>query len=119
MLKPQNLQHVYPVLKLQTVNITTSPIKTIILFAETEQELQRLKQSFHLTQTSDLNLIVVGAFKQEGVIEIETDRVFRFDKKPTDSELIMIGSCSQQFLLSAVENGAISVCIRTKISQIA
>ena len=95
MLKPQNLQHVYPVLKLQTVNITTSPIKTIILFAETEQELQRLRQSFHLTQTSDLNLIVVGAFKQEGVIEIETDRVFRFDKKPTDSELIMIGSCSQ------------------------
>ena len=114
MLKPQNLQHVYPILNLQTVNITLSKMKTIIFYAETEQELQEFRKSFSMNQFEDARLIELGSFQKEGVKQIESDRVFLFEKKPIDSDYIMIGRCSQQFLLSAVENGAISICVRTK-----
>jgi hypothetical protein len=95
MLKPPNVIHVYPVLPHQTIKIPKSNnTRSISVIAATNNELQTLRDYFRGVSTLGIDIIFVGMFEQEGVLEITHDQVFMF-RKPTRTPHIMISSCSQ------------------------
>lgn len=67
----------------------------MIFYLETKDDFQSMKDNFSHNEISDIDLIMIGTLKNEGIIQIEKEKVFRLTPKLTESSLLMVGRCSQ------------------------